>query len=72
METELNKNQDKYRAFKASAIICLIALVLSFAGCGSSSDSAKNATKSASASSTIVKGSENIPKSSIKGFCANI
>ena len=72
METELNKNQDKYRAFKASAIICLIALVLSFAGCGSSSDSAKNATKSASASSTIVKGSENIPKISIKGFFTNI
>ena len=49
METELNKNQDKYRAFKASAIICLIALVLSFAGCGSSSESAKNAAKSNSA-----------------------
>ena len=49
METELNKNKDKYRAFKASAIICLIALVLSFAGCGSSSESAKNATKSNSA-----------------------
>ena len=72
METELNKNQDKYRAFKASAIICLIALVLSFAGCGSSSESAKNATKSNSASSTIVKGSENIPRISIKGFFTNI
>ena len=72
METELNKNQDKYRAFKASAIICLIALVLSFAGCGSSSDSAKNAAKSNSASSTIVKGSENIPRISIKGFFTNI
>ena len=72
METELNKNQDKYRAFKASAIICLIALVLSFAGCGSSSESAKNAAKSNSASSTIVKGSENIPRISIKGFFTNI
>lgn len=72
METELNKNKDKYRAFKASAIICLIALVLSFAGCGSSSESAKNAAKSNSASSTIVKGSENIPRISIKGFFTNI
>ena len=72
METELNKNQDKYRALKASAIICLIALVLSFAGCGSSSESAKNASKSTSASSTIVKGSENIPRISIKGFFTNI
>lgn len=72
METELNKNQDKYRAFKASAIICLIALVLSFAGCGSSSESARNATKSNSANSTIVKGSENIPRISIKGFFTNI
>lgn len=72
METELNKNQDKYKALKASAIICLIALVLSFAGCGSSSESAKNASKSTSASSTIVKGSENIPRISIKGFFTNI
>ena len=33
METELN-NKNTFKALKASAIICMIALVLSFAGCG--------------------------------------
>ena len=70
METELNKNKDKYKAFKATAIICLIALVLSFAGCGSAHDSSSKTAKSQNI--TIVKGSENIPRISIKGFFTNI
>lgn len=70
METELNKNKDKYRAFKATAIICLIALVLSFAGCGSAHGSSSKTAKSQN--TTIVKGSENIPRISIKGFFTNI
>lgn len=71
METELNKKNEKYRAFKASAIICLIALVLSFAGCGSSQENSAKKAKSQN-SSIVVKGSENIPRISVKSFFANI
>jgi len=69
METELN-NKNTYKALKASAIICLMALVLSFAGCGMSDSSNTAATKSHS--TTIVKGSENIPRISVKSFFGNI
>ena len=69
METELN-NKNTFKALKASAIICMIALVLSFAGCGMGDSSASAATKAHN--TTIVKGSENIPRISVKSFFGNI
>ena len=69
METELN-NKNTFKAFKASAIICMIALVLSFAGCGMGDSSASAAPKAHN--TTIVKGSENIPRISVKSFFGNI
>lgn len=69
METELNK-KNTYKGLKVSAIICLIALVLSFAGCGTGAKSSGSSSKSAT--TTIVKGSENIPRISVKGFFTNI
>nr|MCR4743207.1 sodium ion-translocating decarboxylase subunit beta [Treponema sp.] len=69
METELNKKNDKYKTFRTCSIICLIALVLSFAGCGLGDS---KSSSSASHGSTIVKGSENIPKISVGQFFENI
>ena len=34
METELNNRKDKFKYLKITTIICLIAVTLSFAGCG--------------------------------------
>ena len=70
METELNKKNDKFKTFRTCSIICLIALVLSFAGCGRGDTSASSA-KSVQGS-TIVKGSENVPFISVSGFFQNI
>ena len=70
METELNKKNDKFKTFRTCSIICLIALVLSFAGCGRGDASAVSA-KSVQGS-TIVKGSENVPFISVSGFFQNI
>ncbi|MCR4742758.1 MAG: sodium ion-translocating decarboxylase subunit beta [Treponema sp.] len=70
METELNKKDDKYKVFRTCSIVCLIALVLSFAGCGTSDSS--SGAKSSVGHTTIVKGSENIPKISVKKFFQNI
>ena len=69
METELNK-KNTYKGLKVSAIICLIALVLSFAGCGTGTKASGSSSKTAA--TTIVKGSENIPRISVKGFFTNI
>ena len=69
METELNKKNDKYKTFRTCSIICLIALVLSFAGCGIGDSKSSSST---SHGQTIVKGSENIPKITIKDFFTNI
>ena len=69
METELNKKNDKYKTFRTCSIICLIALVLSFAGCGIGDSKSSSST---SHGQTIVKGSENIPKITIKEFFTNI
>ncbi len=69
METELNKKNDKYKTFRACSIICLIALVLSFAGCGIGDSKSSSST---SHGQTIVKGSENIPKISVGQFFENI
>lgn len=69
METELNKKNDKYKTFRTCSIICLIALVLSFAGCGIGDSKSSSST---SHGQTIVKGSENIPKISVGQFFENI
>ena len=76
METELNKNTEKFKVLKATAIVCLIAVVLSFAGCGPSTGSgtaggSAGADKSY-ASSTIIKGSENIKPISVSSFFKNV
>lgn len=71
METELNNKNNKFKIFRTSAIICLIAVVLSFAGCGKKDSTSSNVAKS-SGKTTIVKGSENIPSISIKSFFENI
>ncbi len=72
METELNKKNDKFKTFRTCAIICLIALVVSFASCGSSTSSKNEGAKASLGSTTIVKGSENIPFISVKTFFVNI
>ncbi len=69
METELNKKNDKYKTFRTCSIICLIALVLSFAGCGIGDSKSSSST---SHGQTIVKGSENITKISVGQFFENI
>jgi oxaloacetate decarboxylase beta subunit len=71
METELNKNTEKFKVLKATAIVCLIAVVLSFAGCGASKSGSAGADKSY-ASSTIIKGSENIKPISVSSFFKNV
>ncbi len=75
METELNNKQDKFKYLKITAIICLIAAVLSFAGCGafaSSTSTRDSGTKAVSHGSTIVKGSENIKPISVSSFFKNV
>lgn len=71
METELNNKNDKFKIFRTSAIICLIAVVLSFVGCGKKNSTSSNASKNID-KTAIVKGSENIPTISIKSFFENI
>lgn len=71
METELNNKNDKFKIFRTSAIICLIAVVLSFVGCGKKDSTSSNASKNID-KTAIVKGSENIPTISIKSFFENI
>ena len=62
METELNNKKDKFKYFKITAIICLIAAVLSFAGCGGvKNDSSSSAPKTAG--STIIKVQKEFQKS---------
>ncbi len=73
METELNK-KNNFKVFRATALVCLIALVLSFAGCGSSKN--QNSTNSKTnvmlSGSTVIKGSENIPRISVEEFFGNL
>ena len=71
METELNKKNDKFKYLKITTVICLIAVVLSFAGCGASGDSGTSSSGSY-ASSTIIKGSENIKPISVSSFFKNV
>ena len=46
METELNKKNDKFKYLKITTVICLIAVVLSFAGCGASANGGSSSGKS--------------------------
>ena len=71
METELNKKNDKFKALKITAVICALAMVLSFAGCGSSKNNS-SAAKGGYASSTIIKGSEGIQPISVSSFFKNV
>ena len=71
METELNNKNDKYKYLKITAVICLIALTLSFAGCGTSDKSAGGKAPSVH-STTIVKGSEGIKPISVSSFFKNV
>ncbi|MCQ2576234.1 MAG: sodium ion-translocating decarboxylase subunit beta [Treponema sp.] len=74
MDTELNKKNNKFKYLRITAGICLIALVLSFVGCGKS-DSSSSSAKSSSHSSTIIKGTEDWNGKydiSVKDFFANI
>lgn len=74
METELNNKNDKFKYLKITTVICLIALVLSFAGCEASGSSGSSGSTGAakSAGSTIIKGSENIKPISVSSFFKNV
>ncbi len=73
METELNK-KNNFKVFRATALVCLIALVLSFEGCGSSKNqnSANSKSNVMLSGSTVIKGSENIPRISVEEFFGNL
>ena len=71
METELNNKKDKYKYLKITTVICLMAVALSFAGCGKGDSS--TSTKAPSVHSTTVgKGSENIKPISVSSFFKNV
>ena len=72
METELNKKNDKFKYLKITTVICLIAVALSFAGCGASDNGGSSASSNSYASSTIIKGSENIKPISVSSFFKNV
>lgn len=69
METVLNNKNNNMKTFRACAIVCMIALVLSFAGCGVGDSASKTASSN---NTTIVKGSENIPFISVSKFFSKI
>ena len=63
METELNNRKDKFKYLKITTIICLIAVTLSFAGCGANGKGPSTGSGTTSThGSTIIKGSEGIPE----------
>ncbi|MBP5602479.1 MAG: sodium ion-translocating decarboxylase subunit beta [Treponema sp.] len=76
METELNNKKDKFKYLKITTIICLIAVTLSFAGCGADGKSGSGPSTGSgttkTAGSTIVKGSEGIPEISVSKFFTNV
>jgi oxaloacetate decarboxylase beta subunit len=72
METELNKKNDKFKYLKITTVICLIAVALSFAGCGASANSGSSSSGKSYASSTIIKGSENSKPISVSSFFKNV
>ena len=74
METELNKKKTNFKVFRTTIVICFIAVLLSVVGCGKSS-SVSTSTKSSSAGTTIIKGTEDWNGKydiSVKDFFANI
>ena len=71
MGTLLNSKNDKYKAIKVTAIICLLAAALSFAGCGKG-DSSNVSNSTTETTVTYIKGSEGIPRISVKEFFMNI
>ncbi|MCQ2583060.1 MAG: sodium ion-translocating decarboxylase subunit beta [Treponema sp.] len=72
METVLNENnkKNKFKIFRTSAIVCMLAAVLSLAGCGASGN--KNSGSSSSAGDKVIAKSENVPRISVSQFFANI
>ena len=72
METELNRKNDKFKYLKITTVICLIAVALSFAGCGAADSGSTGASGSSYASSTVIKGSENIKPISVSSFFKNV
>ena len=73
METELNtktNKENRFKIFRTTAIVCLIAVVLSFAGCGATKDT--NSSTPKSFGSTIIEGSEGIKNIDVSSFFTNI
>ena len=70
METELNKRNNKFKVTKIVAVMCIISFLLSFVGCGAADNTESKG--GSYASTTIVKGSEGIPKISVGEFFKNI
>ena len=70
MNDLLKKSNDKIKALKICAIMCLIATVLSLAGCGATKNSSSSSAKSAG--SIVIKGSEGIKPISVSSFFTNV
>lgn len=70
MET-LNKTKDTKKIFLVTCVMLLAAAFVSF-GSSVFADEGEAVASYASAGSTIVKGSENIPRISVKQFAKNI
>ncbi|MCR5436049.1 MAG: sodium ion-translocating decarboxylase subunit beta [Treponema sp.] len=69
MDTILNNKNNKFKCFRITAIICMIALAMSFAGCDFGK---KNNNSESSSSSAIIQGSEGIPNINAKAFFLNV
>ena len=75
MDTELNKiKKNNFKIFRTTAIVCLFALALSFAGCGkkAGASTASSATQTESIGDKIIANSENVPRISIEHFLTNL
>ena len=76
MKTELNelKKKNNFRIFRTTAIVCLLALAVSMAGCGkkSSASAQGSSTVTESAGDRIIANSENVPRISIEQFLMNL
>ena len=70
METELNKRNNKFKVTKIVAVMCILSFVLSFIGCGATDNTESKG--GSYASTTIVEGSQGIPKISVGEFFKNI
>lgn len=71
MNTILRKTKDTKKIFLISAAVMMIAAVLSF-GTTAFADNGEQVASAATAKTNIVKGSENVPNISVKGFLTNI